>query len=215
MYKIDDEFRPPGRVFMKATRETNGPELPVRKSSLKKGPPITTNLDNRNIQFQHEVSHEKTVEALITEYPPLSNSHHHQHQSNSKLKSITNGNDLALAIPSTINNREEIKELQAITKNKRVSSDVLGNSFETIKTSQRTPDGNRRITTHILRKVTTISRAEESLDSQNLIREAKNTQTSQYGYESTQAIEPKRPKVDFYFFFFEMREDLENGLMVL
>lgn len=199
MYKIDDEFRPTGRVFMKATRETNGPNVPIRKSSLKKaivpvtntvkGPPITTNLDNRAIQFQHEVSHEKTIEAIITEYPPAS--------------VVTNGggiNDLTLAIPSSMQQQqhqhEQVNQLQAITKNIRTSSDILGQSFETIKTSQRQPDGNRRITTHIVRKVTTVSRAEESQDSQDLIREAKKTQTTEFGcYETTNAIEPKRAKV--------------------
>lgn len=200
MYKIDDEFRPPGRVFMKATRETNGPDVPVRKSSLKKavvpassgaitpkGPPITTNLDNRAIQFQHEVSHEQTIEAMITEYPPQTNG--------------TNGgvgSDLQLAIPSSIqhNNKEQITQLQAITKNIRTSSDILGQSFETVKTSQRQPDGNRRITTHIVRKITTVSRAEETQDAQDLIREARKTQTTEYGvFETTNAIEPKRAKV--------------------
>lgn len=218
MYKFDDEFRPSGRVFMKATRETNGPNVPVRKSSLKKslvpatssstssslnsvkGPPITTNLDNRAIQFQHEVTHEKTIEAIVTEFPPATTT--------AASGAITNGatttNELTLALPSSNqqhqqnHHQEQVNQLQAITKNIRTSSDIHGQSFETVKTSQRQPDGNRRITTHIVRKVTTVSRAEESQNSQDLIREAKKTHTMEFGcFETTNAIEPKRAKVFF------------------
>lgn len=211
MYKIDDEFRPPGRVFMKAQRENPVP-VPTRKSSLKqqqhhqqlvKGPAITTNLDDRNIQFQHEVTHEKTVQALITEYPPNYNQHNQNNQHViSRAPAIqsapTNGNELVLASSTTghfnpmMNN---ISSFQAITRNKRIATEVLGSSLETTKTSHRAPDGHRRTTTHIVRKVTTMSRAEESADAQNMMRTAKDVRTTEFGYESTRAIEPKRVKV--------------------
>lgn len=84
--------------------------------------------------------------------------------------------------------------MQAITRNKHLSTEVLGSSFESKKLSQRASDGHRRITTHIVRKVTTLSRAEENAQSQNLIQTAQN-RTTEIGYMTTQAIEPKRAKV--------------------
>lgn len=203
MYKIDDEFRPPGRVFMKAQRENPVP-VPTRKSSLKqvvKGPPITTNLDDRNIQFQHEVTHEKTVQALITEYPPNYNQNYNQNviqRAPAIQPAPSNGNELVLASSNTghFNPMNNISSFQAITRNKRVATEVLGSSLETTKTSHRAPDGHRRTTTHIVRKVTTMSRAEESADAQDMMRTARDVRTTEFGYESTRAIEPKRVKVN-------------------
>lgn len=237
MYKIDDEFRPRGRVFMKATREsqqtsstsgdtpgTNIVPVPVRKSSLKKGPPITTNLDDRRIQFQHEVKHEKTIEALITEYPPgesyrppgsrsysddrSSRRVYESHRSSGSPQRIqvipsSSLNDVSREVMhySTNNNNDNgydvtdnVQSMQAITRNKRTSTEVLGSSFESKKLSQRATDGNRRITTHIVRKVTTMSRAEENAQSQNLMHTAQN-KTTEIGYMTSQAIEPKKQKV--------------------
>lgn len=199
MYKIDDEFRPRGRVFMKATRENqttiehpiihqvsttssgrNVVPVPVRKSSLKKGPAITTNLDDRNIQFEHEVTHEKSVEALITEYPP----HHSQTTvipstvATTRYRTTNEGYD----VPDSSTSVHEV------TRNKRTSTEILGSSFESKKLSQRAPDGHRRITTHIVRKVTTLSRAEENAQAQNLVKSAQH-RTTEMGYMTTQAIE--------------------------
>lgn len=197
MYKIDDEFRPRGRVFMKATHESpeyqkNLVPVPARKSSLKKGPAITTNLDDRNIQFEHEVIHEKSIEALITEYPP--------HKSvlagaSAATKSTNNHQVTHYKTENGYDVPDNVSSLQAITRNKRTSTEILGSSFESKKLSQRAPDGHRRITTHIVRKVTTLSRAEEIADSQNLIKTAQN-KTTEMGYMTTQAIEAP-PKVYF------------------
>lgn len=228
MYKIDDEFRPRGRVFMKATHENqstanNSVSVPV-KSSLKKGPPITTNLDDRRIQFQHEVKHEKTIEALITEYPPgedyrpassssytasdsnrLTSAHKSAiYDSTSRSPTRPIGDISREVMHYTSKNRngldssydvtDNASSMQAITRNKRLSTEVLGSSFESKKLSQRAPDGHRRITTHIVRKVTTLSRAEENAQAQNLIKTAHN-KTTEIGYMTTQAIEPKKAKV--------------------
>lgn len=235
MYKIDDEFRPRGRVFMKATRESqqqsstssdrgehsnlNVVSVPIRKSSLKKGPPITTSLDDRRIQFQHEVKHEKTIEALITEYPPgddyrppgsrsyssdRQTKRYESHTSSSSPQRIqvapsTSSNDVSrevihYATNNNDNGYDVTDNVQAITRNKRTSTEVLGSSFESKKHSQRATDGHRRITTHIVRKVTTLSRAEENAQSQNLVHTAQN-KTTEIGYMTTQAIEPKKQKV--------------------
>lgn len=244
MYKIDEEFRPPGRVFMKATRENppgaNPVPVPIRKSSLKKavattkGPAITTNLDDRRIQFKHEVKHEKTIEALITEYPPgdhyrsaasigdeqtnrLLSSTSSQHQSSSSSASHkyasssggppqTTGGDVSREVIHYSSSNKSgggaggfdvpdgVTSLQSVTRNKRTSTEVLGSSFESKKLSQRASDGHRRITTHIVRKVTTLSRAEENAQAKNLVHTAHN-KTTEFGYMTTQAIEPPRAKV--------------------
>lgn len=241
MYKIDDEFRPRGRVYMKATHEErhndrHQPSSSVHsdnaialKSSLKKGPPITTSLDDRRIQFQHEVKHEKTVEALITEYPPgtdyqppgnrsysnersqklYSSSSHSPHRAivtggpstSSEVVHYSTGTDDNSGVDVT----DHVQSMQAVTRNKHNSTEVLGSSFESKKLSQRGNDGQRRITTHIVRKVTTLSRAEENANAQNLVQTAHN-KTTEIGYMSTQAIEPKRPKV-FQSLFFEAKLD--------
>lgn len=251
MYKIDDEFRPRGRVFMKATRESqqqqqhqsstttttstdrepgvNVISVPIRKSSLKKGPPITTSLDDRRIQFQHETKHEKTIEALITEYPPgddyrppgtrsysSDRQSRYEHHTSTSPQRITAA-AAATAIPSasslndvsrevmhyttnnSTNNGYDVTDnvqqsMQAITRNKRSSTEVLGSSFESKKHSQRATDGHRRITTHIVRKMTTMSRAEENAQTQDLMHTSQNN-TTEIGYMTTQAIESKESKV--------------------
>lgn len=259
MYKIDDEFRPRGRVFMKATRESqqqsstssggdpssqNVVSVPIRKSSLKKGPPITTNLDDRRIQFQHEVKHEKTIEALITEYPPgddyrppgsrsyssdRQTRRYESHSSSASPQRITIGpssslNDVNREVIHYSNNdnngydvTDNVQSMQAITRNKRTSTEVLGSSFESKKLSQRATDGHRRITTHIVRKVTTLSRAEENAQSQNLIHSAQN-KTTEIGYMTSQAIEPKKPKVwldDLFFICDEQQKTLKSNHIIM
>lgn len=240
MYKIDDEFRPRGRVFMKATRETsnsvehqqqrNVVPVPVRKSSLKKGPAITTNLDDRSIQFQHEVTHEKSVEALITEYPPhqpsqllhrpipinnttttsttmasLANSsgggtltRYRNDRSPSSGGGGAGGYDVTDSVlvtgggvnvgPDGSRTTTSMQSLQEVTRNKRTATEILGSSYESKKLSQRDAEGHRRITTHVVRKVTTMSRAEENAQAQNLVKHAQHNRTTEFGYVTTQAI---------------------------
>lgn len=200
MYKIDDEFRPRGRVFMKATRESptssagggvNVLPVPARKSSLKKGPPITTNLDDRNIQFEHEVMHEKSIEALITEYPSTLRG---RGETATPAQAVAHYETFggAAANFDTVPDHHTTA-METITRNKRSSTEILGSSFESKKLSQRAADGHRRITTHIVRKVTTLSRAEENAHAQNMIKTAQN-KTTEMGYMTTHAIEPA-PKV--------------------
>lgn len=228
MYKIDDEFRPPGRLFVKATRETttNGSndgtvDIPVRKSNLKtvsssRGPAITTNLDDRAIQFEHEVKHEKTIEAMITEYPP-SNYQHHYHQpphhsnnlpqimntrdastSKEMVVHTNNGHNNALTKYSPYDNDPNVDK---IVRNKRLATEVLGSSMETTQLSQKAPDGqHRRITTQMVRKITTLSRAEESAypERPNVV----TRETSEIAYQSiTDGGGPKKAKVMLYDIF--------------
>lgn len=212
MYKIDDEFRPRGRVFMKATRESTTAEqqlqrnvvpVPVRKSSLKKGPAITTNLDDRSIQFQHEVTHEKSVEALITEFPPHAGRHQRVTSPNRGVagSSSTTGTVTrfhsdrgGFDVPDGVQSTSTVQSLQEITRNKRMATEILGSSYESKKLSQRAADGHRRITTHVVRKVTTLSRAEENAHARNMIQSAHN-RTTEFGYVTTQALEAAPRKV--------------------
>lgn len=184
MYKIDDEFRPPGRVFMKATREKPGNSLVPRGSA------ITTSVNNeKGVKFRHDVIHEKTVEAVITDYRNGDSRH-------SIGRDIVDAsNALEYSVPFR-DGGKSTTDLQQITRNKRLSTEVLGSTMETTKMSQRAPDGHRRHVTHIVRKVTTLSRAEESEQANNMIKFSNDKRTIELGYTATQALEPKRVKVE-------------------
>lgn len=96
-------------------------------------------------------------------------------------------------------NPEEINNLQAVVTKKRLSTEVLGSSIESTKTSRKNGDGSRRITTHILRKVTTIARGEEKSVAQDLTRraEAKSIHAREESAGYVKALEAKRVKVRF------------------
>lgn len=203
MYKIDDEFRPSGRVFVRATRETSdstsASDVPVRKSNLKSA--ITTNLDDRAIQFEHEVKHEKTIEALVTEYP--SRHYAHPHHSNN-LAQLTDNNSSREVVVHTrarpnvvVQSRHSYYDndpsVQKVVRNKRLATEVLGSSMETTQVAQEVPDGHRRLTTHMVRKITTLSRAEESAYPEGNVV---HRETKQFAYQSiTDGGGPKNSKV--------------------
>lgn len=182
MYKIDDEFRPPGRVFMKATRENPGNSLVPRGSA------ITTSLDERGgVKFRHDVIHEKTVEAVISDY-------RNGDSRNATGRDIVDSSKaLTYSMPTF---DKTSPDLHQVTRNKRMSTEVLGSTMETTKTSQKAPDGHRRHVTHIVRKVTTLSRAEERAQANNMIKFSNDKRTVELGYSSSQAIEPKKVKVE-------------------
>lgn len=179
MYKFDDEFRPPGRVFLKATREvplnSNNALVPSRGSA------ITTRVDDKGIKFRHDVIHEKSIEAVITDYSKRDN------RSAIDRDVVDSSSALVYAMPV-----RDSDELNQITRNKRLSTEVLGNTVETTKTSARGPDGHRRHVTHIVRKVTTLSRAEERAQSNNMIKFSNDKKTIELGYMQTNAIEPNK-----------------------
>lgn len=183
MYKFDDEFRPPGRVFLKAAREvpSNSAVVPHRGSA------ITTRVEEGGIKFRHDVIHEKSVEAVITDYT--------KRDSRSAIDRdvIDSSSALVYAMPT-----RDTDDLHQITRNKRLSTEVLGNTMETTKTSARGPDGHRRHVTHIVRKVTTLSRAEERAQANNMIKLTNDRKTIELGYMQSNALEPnKKVKVKF------------------
>lgn len=183
MYKIDDEFRPRGRVFVKATRENQ------ENSLVPRGSAITTNIDDKSVKFRHDVIHEKTVEAVITDY----------RNGDSRYPIgrdiVDAGNALTYSVPVRDGDKSS-NDLNQITRNKLLSTEVLGSTMETTKTSQKAPDGHRRHVTHIVRKVTTLSRAEEREQASSLIKQSNDKRTIEIGYSATQALDPKRVKVE-------------------
>lgn len=175
MYKIDDEFRPGGgRVFVKATHEhhvtppnsslsltttksnynvsdatSDNAGISRRSFTTRGGSAITTNIeDQRNMHFQHEIKHERTIEAVVRDSVPITRTMY-----TPEITSVTTSTD--------IGGSQSQASFHTVTRNKRLSTEVLGSSMESTKLSQRAPNGHRRITTHIVRKVTTMSRAEE------------------------------------------------------
>lgn len=181
------------RLFVQATLE-NEPEASSRpsttsrplKSSLKKtGPPITTSLNedalprfrvhedgyNGRIVHDGEQTHFEYDESMAVAKPRSSDYHYYP------------GDD----------------SLMAIYTKKRLSTEVLGSSLESTKVSRKSENGARRITTRIVRKVTTLSRGEEKSSPHELMRRASGRQiaeTSEYARNAEmRAIQPKRVKV--------------------
>lgn len=188
VYKVDNEFRPSGRVFLKAQ---NPIPVPERKSSLKmyvppKGAPVPIDAD-KNVSFRHEVLHEKQVEATLTDYgSPYDQFRSGDFQS---LPAIESGSASQHVVHSSQN------AVQEITRNKRTSTDVVGSSFETTKRSARGDDGRGRVMTQIVRRVTTMTRAEEQVLPDNTIKLTKDVKTTELGFMAGAGGIPKRQRV--------------------
>lgn len=86
----------------------------------------------------------------------------------------SNGPQRVLGPPivTHFSNPDEIDNLHAVYTKKRLSTQVLGSTFESTKTSQCGEDGHRRITTKIVRKLTTLTRGEEKSTSEDLLDRA-------------------------------------------
>lgn len=202
MYKIDDEFRPRGRVFMKAQRENNPGSsssyavVQSRSSSRSsgRGPAITTNLDDSNLRFRHEILNEKVIEATVTELPDVIDGINRDHW-RALPSSLAYGNELVVAPRQTDPGGGSSMVVAEVTRNKRLSTEVLGSTLETTKSSQRAADGHRRMTTHIVRKITTLTRAEEQEQADNMIRQNRDVKTTEIGYMRTGRLDSKRAKV--------------------
>lgn len=198
MYKIDDEFRPRGRVFMKAKREHDHEYYPssamVSRSNSRssgthrRGPAITTNLDDSNLRFRHEIMNEKVIEATVTEHPAMIDTMNREHWK-ALPSSMSYGNELVAAPAGS-------SVVAEVTRNKRYTTEVLGNTMETTSTSQRATDGHRRMTTHIVRKITTLTRAEEQAHADNKIRQNRDVKTTEIGYLRMGSQDSKRAKVN-------------------
>lgn len=101
--------------------------------------------------------------------------------------------------PPIVTNLDPVNgdDLQAVITKKRLSTEVLGSSLESVKTSRQGEDGSRRITTRIVRKVTTLTRGEEQSRGENLTRRAqqKSIRSAEEVAPSGGTIVTKRVKV--------------------
>ncbi|XP_034137721.1 dystonin isoform X32 [Drosophila guanche] len=185
-------------------RQTNGGRGDILSSGSEvvhssRGPPITTNIDDSSLRYRHETKRERTVEAVITDYPGTSplGSVGLPHERTNFERTVTfqdaagNGRRISESralVPSGGNTAQAASSsssssYQQVTRNKRISTEVLGSSVESTKTSQRAPNGHRRVTTHIVRKVTTLSRAEENAQpAEDLLPPAKMIRSSELEY---------------------------------
>lgn len=91
---------------------------------------------------------------------------------NGTANGAANGGPVGPPKVTSFSNMEDMNNLQAVITRKRLSAEVLGSSLESTKTSRKSDDGTRRITTRILRKVTTMTRGEEKKDAEGLVRKA-------------------------------------------
>lgn len=93
----------------------------------------------------------------------------------------------------------ETDDLKAVYTRKRLSTEVLGSSFESTKTSKFGEDGRRRITTKIIRKVTTLTRGEEQSREEDLTKRAQvksiGNAFDAASTTRTSTAQPKRVKV--------------------
>ncbi|XP_037728417.1 microtubule-actin cross-linking factor 1 isoform X12 [Drosophila subpulchrella] len=177
-------------------RQTNGGRGDVLSSGSEvvhssRGPAITTNIDDSSLRYRHETKRERTVEAVITDYPGVSPLGSVPHERTNFERTVTfqdpAGNSRRVsetrALVPASGSASSSAHYQQVTRNKRISTEVLGSSVESTKTSQRAPNGHRRVTTHIVRKVTTLSRAEENAQpAEDLLPPAKMIRSSELEY---------------------------------
>lgn len=178
-------------------RQTNGSQPYVTSGSevvhTTRGPAITTNIDDSSLRYRHETKRERTVEAIITDYPGVAPyGHNVPHERTNIERTVTfqdavdgrRPSDFSRAlVPTRGEGITGSSSYQQVTRNKRISTEVLGSSVESTKTSQRAANGHRRVTTHIVRKVTTLSRAEENQQpAEDLLPPAKMIRSSELEY---------------------------------
>ncbi|CAH0551958.1 unnamed protein product [Brassicogethes aeneus] len=92
---------------------------------------------------------------------------------------------------------EEMENMQAVYTKKKLSTEVLGSSYESTKTRQGNENGYRRLTTRIVRKVTTLTRGEENARTQDLTRrsEIKSIQSKADYAPNMEVTTAKRVKI--------------------
>ncbi|XP_034109862.1 dystonin isoform X44 [Drosophila albomicans] len=176
-------------------RQTNGGQPYVSSGSevvhTSRGPAITTNIDDSSLRYRHETKRERTVEAVITDYPGVPPHGSVPHERTNFERTVTfqdaidgrRPSDSSRALVPSSGVPATSSSYHQVTRNKRISTEVLGSSVESTKTSQRAPNGHRRVTTHIVRKVTTLSRAEENQQpAEDLLPPAKMIRSSELEY---------------------------------
>lgn len=214
MYRFVKEGGSSKRLFVQGTLE--GEESKPRKSSLKKssqspvGSPITTSLNLASVprSLREGLTRHETV--YDGHYPGMERTS--SYRSGSYREESYNGRvvhdgnqthfeydgESALAVPTSAGGRG-VSELQAIHTNKRLSTEVLGSSLESTKISKKDDSGQRRITTRIVRKVTTLTRGEEKASAEDLARGGREVHRSAEHYRHVEMEEthPRKVKVPF------------------
>ncbi|XP_045505237.1 microtubule-actin cross-linking factor 1 isoform X16 [Colias croceus] len=181
------------RLFVQGTLE--GDEKPL-KSSLKKPPqspvgsPITTSLNLPSVPRSLRESLTRNETVYDGNYPGMERtSYRSGYKESYNGRIVHDGNqthfeydgESALALPTSAGGAG-ISELQAIHTNKRMSTEVLGSSLESTKISKKDETGQRRITTRIVRKVTTLSRGEEKSSMEDVRGREVRRSSEQYRY---------------------------------
>jgi hypothetical protein len=94
--------------------------------------------------------------------------------------------------------QDNINDLQAVYTRRQLSTEVLGSTVETTKTSRRPSSGRRSVTTRIVRKTTTLTRGEEHSVAESLVRRAGDKALVQASECAGQqpGVRPKRAKVE-------------------
>ena len=93
---------------------------------------------------------------------------------------------------------DNINDLQAVYTRRQLSTEVLGSTVETTKTSRRPSSGRRSVTTRIVRKTTTLTRGEEHSATESLVRRAgdKALVQAEESVGRQPGVRPNRAKVE-------------------
>ncbi|PZC72954.1 hypothetical protein B5X24_HaOG210326 [Helicoverpa armigera] len=183
------------------------------KSSLKKsspspvGSPITTSLNLASVprSLREGLTRHETV--YDGNYPGMERSS--SYRSGSYREESYNGRivhdgnqthfeydgESALAVPTSAGGLG-MSELQAIHTNKRMSTEVLGSSLESTKISKKDDvSGQRRITTRIVRKVTTLTRGEEKASAEDVRGGSVHRSAEHYRHVEMESSLPRKVKI--------------------
>lgn len=202
------------RLFVQGTLESD--DSKPLKSSLKKpsqspvGSPITTSLNLASVPrslreglTRHETVYDGNYPGMERRESYRSGSYREESYNG---RIVHDGNqthfeydgESALAVPASAGGRG-ISELQAIHTNKRMSTEVLGSSLESTKISKKDDSGQRRITTRIVRKMTTLTRGEEKASAEDLARGGREVHRSaeHYRHVEMESTLPRKVKVPF------------------
>ncbi|XP_050356011.1 microtubule-actin cross-linking factor 1 isoform X18 [Nymphalis io] len=197
------------RLFVQGTLESD--DTKPLKSSLKKpspspvGSPITTSLNLASVprSLRESLTRHETV--FDGNYPGFERSSYRSgsyREEGYNGRIVHDGNqthfeydgESALAVPLSAGGRG-VSELQAIHTNKRLSTEVLGSSLESTKISKKDDSGQRRITTRIVRKVTTLTRGEEKASLEDVRGREVHRSAERYRHVETETTLPRKVKI--------------------
>ncbi|XP_022818701.1 dystonin isoform X20 [Spodoptera litura] len=211
MYRFVKEGGSSKRLFVQGTLESD--DSKPLKSSLKKsspspvGSPITTSLNLASVPrslreglTRHETVYDGNYPGMERTSSYRSGSYREEsyngrivHDGNQTHFEYDGGS--ALAVPTSAGGLG-MSELQAIHTNKRMSTEVLGSSLESTKISKKDDvSGQRRITTRIVRKVTTLTRGEEKASAEDVRGGSVHRSAEHYRHVEMESSLPRKVKI--------------------